>query len=154
MTMNWVKRAALFGAAAVLLASCATLRKGADQGIVRTLERHLDAGRGRELAELSQVPFLLDGEVVVLPEDVLEFWTAVASADWGLQGARIEAGSPVDDQSWRRFADTQEVRSFFKRYVDPRARLIELTGPAGEQVLVLAQEKLFSWRLLGFGVKP
>ncbi len=135
--------------ALILLGSCASIRRGADRGMIRTLDRYLSQGRGEEIARMTQLPFLVDGEVVALAQDVRDFWVAVADAGWRLADWVLDTGSPVDEGTWKVFAQTQEVRSFFLNYVGEKARLLELSDGEGGRALLLVQERLFSWRILG-----
>ena len=135
--------------ALIPLGSCATLRYGADSGMVRKLDAYLSQGRGDEIARMTQLPFLLDGEVVLLSQDVRDFWDGVVHAGWRLAGWVVAEGTPVGQDTWKMFAQTQEVRSFFHNYVGKRARLLELTDERGGRALLLVQERAFSWRILG-----
>ena len=145
-------RALIAAAVLAMLGSCATLRRTADQGVVDRVERHLRLGDGEALARMSQVPFLLDGEVVVLPEDIRGFWDAVAAGSWTLSDAALRSGAAVDEVSWRLFAPTQEARAFFRNYGPEGARLLELENDGGERVLVLFHEKPFKRVLLALAI--
>jgi hypothetical protein len=110
--------------AALLLTSCASIQRSRDEGEVRQLADLINSGQPQKLYSISGTPFLLDGEIVPLPEDVSAFWTGIVKAGFRVQGAALESGVPVTAESYRQFADTMEVNSFFSRYVKDDARIL------------------------------
>jgi len=137
-------------AAAVVLVSCASIQRSQDQGTVRQVASLVNAGNAAQLASLSASPFLVDGEVVPLAADVASFWQGVVKAGFRVEGATLDRGDPVGADSFRSFADTMEVKSFFAQYVKKGARVVELTTSAGARVRLLVRSQLFSWKILGF----
>jgi hypothetical protein len=99
---------------------------------------------------MSETPFLLDGEIVLLPADVSAFWTGIVKAGFRVQGAALESGVPVTADSHRQFADTMEVKSFFARYVKDNARILEMSTSSGRRIRILTRSTWFSWTILGF----
>jgi hypothetical protein len=136
-------------AAALALASCASIQRSQDQGKVREVADLINAGDSAKLATLSASPFLLDGEIVPLPADVASFWQGISKAGFRVEGAALDRGVPVAADSYKDFADTMEVKSFFARYVK-NARVIDLTTSAGRRIRLLTMSQWFSWKILGF----
>jgi hypothetical protein len=137
-------------AAAVALVSCASIQRSQDQGTVREVANLINSGDSTKLASLSASPFLLDGEIVPLPTDVVSFWQGIAKAGFRVEGAMLDHGAPVGAVSYKDFADTMEVKSFFSRYVKDGARVLELTISAGTRIRLLTRSQWFSWKILGF----
>jgi hypothetical protein len=136
-------------AAVLALASCATLQKSADAGVVHRVAALLDAGDAKGLAALSAVPFLVDGDVVVLPDDVAAFWAAAVKGGFKVAGAALDAGTAVGADSYGQFASTMEVKSYFARYVPTGSRIIDLTSSSGARLRLLVHSGFFSTRLYG-----
>ncbi len=134
----------------VALASCASLQRSQDQEKVRQVAALINSGDSARLASLSASPFLLDGEIVPLSADVASFWQGIAKAGFRVEGAALDRGTPVSAESYRDFADTMEVKSFFSRYVKDGARVLELTTSAGTRIRLLTQSRWFSWKIMGF----
>ena len=134
----------------VVLASCASIQRSQDQGTVRQVANLINSGDSSRLASLSASPFLLDGEIVPLPADVASFWQGIAKAGFRVEGAALDKGAPVGAESYRDFADTMEVKSFFGRYVKDGTRVLELTTNAGTRIRLLTTSQWFSWKILGF----
>jgi hypothetical protein len=99
---------------------------------------------------MSAVPFLLDQEIVVLPDDVAAFWQTVANAGFRVTEPTLERGAPVTEQSYLEFSDSMEVRSFFRRHLSPGTRLLELATSKGQRLLLLTSKNWFSTRIHGF----
>jgi len=137
-------------AAAVALASCASIQRSQDQGTVREVANLINSGDSAKLATLSASPFLIDGEIVPLPTDVVSFWQGIARAGFRVEGAALDHGAPVGADSYKDFADTMEVKSFFTRYVKDGARVLELTTAAGTRIRLLTRSQGFGWKILGF----
>jgi hypothetical protein len=142
--------AAAVCAASFLLVSCASLQRSADSGVVRRVADLINAGDSRKIAALSAIPFLVDGEVVVLPADVASFWSDAAKAGFKVDGAALDAGTVVGADSYRQFADTMEVKAFFTRYVPGGSRVLAMTTASGSHVLLIVHSGFFSTKLYGF----
>jgi hypothetical protein len=136
--------------ASVALASCASIQLSQDRGTVRQVADLINSGDSARLASLSASPFLLDGEIVPLAGDVASFWQGIAKAGFRVEGAALEKGAPVGPESYKDFADTMEVRSFFSQYVKNGARVLELTTSAGARIRLLTRSQWFSWKILAF----
>ena len=137
-------------AAALMLTSCASIQRSRDQGAVHQLADLINSGQSQKLASMSVTPFLLDGEIVLLPSDVSAFWAGIIKAGFRVQGAALENGVPVTAESYRQFADTMEVKSFFSRYVKDKARILEMSTSSGRRIRILTRSTWFSWNILGF----
>lgn len=137
-------------AAAIALASCASIQRAQDQGRVGQIARLINSGDAVKLAAMSAVPFLLDQEIIPLGADVATFWRDIAKAGYKVSGPELEKGSPVSADSFRAFADTMEVKAFFARYVKKGARVLELSTGDGRRIVLLVRYTLFSRTLYGF----
>jgi hypothetical protein len=136
-------------AAVLTLSSCASIQRGADEGVVRQVAGLINSGDAKALASMSVTPFLVDGEIVPLSADVAAFWAGIVSAGFRVDGAALDAGTPVAADSFRQFAGTMEVRLWFSRYAKD-ARIISLSANGGRHILLAARPDLFTWKLLGF----
>jgi len=137
-------------AAALALSSCASVQRFQDEGDIGRVAGLINAGRSEALAGMSLTPFLLDQEVIAIPTDVSAFWETVARAGFRVEGAVLARGLPVSSDSYREFADTMEVKSFFSQYVKSGSRILELETSAGRKVLLLGRSEWFAWKLQGF----
>ena len=145
-----IRKLVLLFAAAVALASCASIQRAQDQGRVGQIARLINSGEAEKLTALSAVPFLLDQEIIPLRADIAAFWKDVVKAGYKVEGPELEKGSPVSADSYRVFADTMEAKAFFARYVKKGARVLELSTGDGRKIVLLVRDTLFSRTLYGF----
>jgi hypothetical protein len=137
--------AAVACAAALILASCASLQHSWDQGNMESVAKLINEGQSAKLAAMSSTPFLVDGEIVVLKADVAGFWDGIIKAGYKVDSPELETAAPVTGDSSRQFADTMEVRAFFAQYVKKDTRILEMkTAGRGGRVLLLVKDSLFS----------
>lgn len=145
-----IRKLVLLFAAAVTLASCASIQRAQDQGRVGGIARLINSGQAEELAAMSAVPFLLDQEIIPLRADLTTFWQGVVKAGYKVEGPELEKGSPVNAESYRAFADTMEAKAFFARSVKKGARVLELSTSGDRRIVLLVRYTLFSRTLYGF----
>jgi hypothetical protein len=145
-----IRKLVLLFAAAVTLASCASIQRAQDKGRVGQIARFINSGEAEKLATMSAVPFLLDQEIIPLRADVASFWKDVVGAGYKVEGPELERGLPVNAESYRAFADTMEAKAFFARYVKKGARVLELSTSGGRRIVLLVRDTLFSRTLYGF----
>jgi hypothetical protein len=140
--------AAVACAAALVLASCASLQHSWDQGNVSTIAKLINAGQSSKLAAMSSTPFLVDGEIVALKPDVAGFWDGIIKAGYKVEGPQLGAAAPVSTESYKQFADTFEVKAFFAQYVKKDTRILELKTSTGTSVLLIIKDALFSKKII------
>jgi len=133
-----------------VLASCASYQHLWDQGAVRQVVELLNTGQAPKLASMSVTPFLVDGEIVLLKGDVSSFWDGVVKAGFRVDDAALDQGTPVTADSYRQFADTMEVKSFFSQYVRKDSRMLSMTGRTGSHVLLLMRRDSLYLKIIGF----
>ena len=147
-----MRRLLVVASCAILLAlsSCASLQRSSDQGAVKDVADLINSGQAQKLAAMSDTPFLVDQEIVLLKADVKSFWDGVVKAGFRVQGAALEEASPADAASYTQFADTFEVKSFFSRYVKKGTRVLRMSTSGGTHILLLMRSDWFSKKLIGF----
>jgi len=99
---------------------------------------------------MSAVPFLLDQEIVVLPQDVAAFWDTIAAVGFQVTEPALETGEPVGPDSYKLFYDSFEVRTYFKKYLKPNARLLTLSVHGGQRLLLLVRDRFGRRTVYGF----
>jgi hypothetical protein len=135
-------------AAALALASCASLQHGWDRGNVDTVAQLINDGQGAKLSAMSGSPFLVDGEVVPLKADVAGFWDGIIKAGYKVQGPQLGSAFLAGADSYKQFADTMEVRAFFANYVKKDTRILELKTSAGKSILLIVKDSLFAKKVI------
>jgi len=137
-------------AAAIALASCASLQYSWDRGSVESVVALINTGQAAKLSSISTTPFLVDGEIVLLKADVAGFWDGIVKSGYKVENPVLQSGEPVSPDGYKRFADTMEVRAFFAQYVKKDNRILELKTSAGGRILLLMHDGWFSKSIQGF----
>jgi hypothetical protein len=141
----------IIAAATLLLSSCASFQRGWDQGNVDMVAKLINSGQGQKLAAMSATPFLVDGEIVALKPDVASFWNGIVKAGFKVEGATLTQGAPITEESYKQFAGTMEVKSFFMQYVKKDARILELrTATSGDRILLIFRDSWGTKTIYGF----
>ncbi len=151
-TSRWRPRRRAFMAvfaASLLFSSCAGLQRSRDRGDARLVADLINSGKPQELARMSAVPFLLDGEIVTLPADVAAFWQNALKSGFRVPNPELGRALPLKADSYKEFADSMEVKTFFKKYADRDARLLELESSSGRKVLLLLKDSWGTRKLYG-----
>ena len=132
----------------LFLGACTTFQRWHDEGDLKKVSELLSQGKAGELASASQTPFILDGEIILLKDDLGTLWTQLVKSGFQLPGAvLVEGRKPADD-----FGTGLEVKAFFKKYLTPETRVLEARLPSGDRYLFLIDSggwgrfKILGWK--------
>jgi hypothetical protein len=135
--------------ATVVLVGCATFPDGRFERSAQTIVDAINAGDVQELIDRTRTPFLLDGEIVILDRDIEIFWQNAIEAGFRVDEATADA-VPLDEGSFRDFADTMEVRAFFERYItSKKGAVVELRTGTYRILLLLERQGMGDCLILG-----
>jgi hypothetical protein len=123
-----------------LLASCSTTPPSQDVKRLDQLLTELSASDEDRIIALTANPFLLDGEIIAREEDLRSLWQNLKAAGFSFAGAKVGIVAPVNDASFKRFADTKETQAFFAKYLTKDAAVVEVETAKGV-VLILSGGK-------------
>lgn len=149
-----IKRAALL-LLCVGIFSCASLQQKRYDGSVEEVIAWINAGRTAELAALTKTPFLLDREIIILAQDIEEFWSRAVEAGFRIPAPRFIESFPVAPDTYKTFGSTMEVKSFFQKYVTERAYVVNVETESTILRFLMDRVKLGEIRILGMaGPEP
>jgi len=134
----------------VLLASCASIQRSKDEGNIERISELVNAGQAEKLTAMTELPFLLDQEIIVLAKDVATFWSTIVEVGFKVEEPALERGVKVGSESYKEFYDSMEVQTFFKKYLKKQSRLLELKTSTGQKILLLVTDTLFTRTIHGF----
>jgi hypothetical protein len=137
----------LFAGMLLVLGACVTFKVDEDE--ITKIIKLINAGDNKKLAQITQIPFLLDGEIIALQDDAGLLWQNLAQAKFTMRNAELVELVPVDKDTYKLFADTWEVDVFFKKYVPPKSMLAKLKADNGNFLLLLDGEKKGYAQILG-----
>ncbi|MCG8477966.1 MAG: hypothetical protein MI724_02645 [Spirochaetales bacterium] len=132
------------------LASCATVPVSQREGRVEALVEELNTADIERLAELSARPFLFDGEIVILESDLNTMWTNLRAAGFAFDAATLDELGPVDEDTYRAFGDSMDVRAWFDRYAAEDAGLATVRTTHGTFLILTGDRDGRTPRIFGF----
>jgi hypothetical protein len=135
---------------AVFLASCASIQRSKDEGNVERISELINTGQAEKLTAMTEVPFLLDQEIIVLETDMATFWSTIVEVGFKVEEPTLEQGVVIGPASYARFYESMEVETFFKKYLEKKSRLLELKTNTGQRILLLVTDTLFRRTIHGF----
>ena len=143
-------RKLLLGALCASLFGCATFAPRRFERSAGRIIGLVNSGQAAELASMSQTPFLLDGELMLLDRDVAELWSGMIKAGIKIGPAASVKALPLDGESFKRFASTMEAKTFFEKYVSDRGSLVVLQAGSSRILLLLERGKRGRTLIVGF----
>jgi hypothetical protein len=143
--------AAAFAALLILLiGACTTTPYSQREENVQKIVELIQKGESAALIAQSQLPFLFDGEIVMLERDLRTLWTNLAEAGFSLQNPQIEYLGPAGRYSYSPFADSMEVRTFFKKYLPEKSSIVRITAENGVFFLLLGPKVEKAPAIIGY----
>jgi hypothetical protein len=134
----------------LLLASCASIQRSKDEGNIERISELINTGQADKLTAMTELPFLLDQEIIALAKDVATFWSTIVEVGFKVEEPALERGVKVGPESYQEFYESMEVKTFFKKYLNKRSRLLELKTSTGQRILLLVTDTLFTRTIHGF----
>jgi hypothetical protein len=136
--------------------ACASLRYNQKQEDILGIVELVNSGQEELLADLCQIPFLFDGEILMMRGDAGIVWRNLISAGFQLSQAEVSGIEKTGEESYLQFGDTMDVRTFFAKYVPPTARLALVKSADFSLTLILNDKDEESGypRILGIRVEP
>jgi hypothetical protein len=110
----------------------------------------INTGEVEKLGEMTQTPFLLDGEIILLDEDMASFWRNIFEAGFRVNEPMIRESSAVGTDTYREFGETMEVSSFFEKYLSDRSHVVYVDTTSFSLVFLLDRARWGKVRILGF----
>jgi len=137
----------LYGSALLLslflIFSCSTVPPSKNPNRIGGLIKELNTASEDRLVELSSLPFLLDGEIIVREQDLRTLWHNLRSAGFTFAEADVKAVTPVDPSSYLKFGDNKEVQAFFKKYVAKDSAVAEIQTKYGTFLIITGGRNWF-----------
>lgn len=136
---------------AVLLSACSTLNFAAKEETVLEVVNLINYGTPEELQSLSDLPFVLDGEIVFSGGTITDFWTGLRASGFLLRDAVPVVIQEVAPGTSSRFSTSREMEIFFEKHLVEKAVCVDLETADGVFHLLLGEKRGDYPVILGFG---
>jgi len=137
-------------AVVLFLFSCATVKSVPRPRAVERLMELVNSGDSEMVSSLTNMPMIIDGEIVQRETDIRNFWDLVAKARFAVNTGEAFYTEKVGDESYLLFGDSMEVRTFFEKYVPKTAVTVTVEGKAGRYIFLLSGRKGRYTYIFGF----
>jgi hypothetical protein len=125
----------------VVLSSCASVQVVQKEGDVLKIIDLVNQGDSETLKALSRVPFLFDGEIIILESDVKILWENVVNAGFKLPSAEVAAITEAAEQDSAVFGGSMETATYFSKYLPETARIADVRSGSMQVLLLLDGKK-------------
>jgi len=147
-----IKKAFIAGLAVLTFLSCATVPIAENEKSVEKVVDLFNRGETEKLSDLSQKPFLFDGEIILMQQDLDIFYGNLTNAGFVIDDYSIASLDRVDDDTYKNFAETMEVEVFFNKYIESSAVVATIKAKNGTFLLLLDGRKGLYPLIHGFKV--
>ena len=110
----------------------------------------INSGQSDSLSAMTDIPFLLDGEILLLQKDTTDFWQTIVQAGFTIPNPQLIEVFSIDDTAFTYFAETMEVESFFKKYASENSHIAIIETADIKILLLLKRTKTKEMKLIGF----
>ncbi|MDC7218486.1 MAG: hypothetical protein PQJ59_00995 [Spirochaetales bacterium] len=108
-------------------------------------------GKADTLIGTSSRPFLFESEILPSESMLNDLWQGLIDAGVTFDDPQVREVRVVDGESFKVFAETWEVETWFKNYVSQPAYLVFLDTQDQQLVIVLDRNRKNDRPLMGFG---
>jgi len=134
----------------LLAAGCSTLAfAGKEETILEVVEL-INFGEPDNLIEISQPPFILDGEILFSESTVSTFWKGFRESGFLLKNANPVVIEEVTTVTSSKFSESREMEIYFNKYLVEKALCVDLETSEGVVYLLLGEKMGDYPRILGF----
>ena len=134
----------------ILLASCSTVPFARRESSVKAVTALVNAKDHQKLIRLSETPFLLDEEIIIMPGDVAFFWETALQNGLVIKEYTVESITPGEAEDYKYFSDSREIEIFFTKYVHEDSSIAKITSSSGVFFLLLTGKDGRYPRIFGF----
>ena len=132
----------------LIITACVTFVVEEDE--VLAIIELINGAKVDELTNICQTPFLLDGEIIALADDVKTLWANLKSVGFKINKPEVMEITPVTDDTAKLFSDSWEVSVFFEKYVPENSVVAKIKSENGTFLLLLDGEIMGFAQILGF----
>jgi len=124
-----MKKLCIIFAVILILSSCSSFKQRKFTNTADSIISFINTGKIDQMNSMTDTPFILDGEVILLAGDMDLFWRNISNAGFVINNPVYTDTFAVGDDDYKIFEDTMEVESFFKNYIseDAKIMIIETT---------------------------
>ena len=133
----------------LFIASCATVDIGSSYEREQKAVSMVNEGSTALLVDNTAVPFVFEGEILLRRSDIEAVWENLAANGFSIQNPEIIRSKRVRADTYMTFAETEEMRMYFGKYIGPSTTVVEIRAANGEFRLLIGADVEGYPQLLG-----
>ncbi len=145
-----MKKMCIIFAGIMVLSNCSSIREKKYTGTADTIISFINTGKIEQMNDITDTPFILDEEIIILSEDMDSFWRNISNAGFVINDPVFTDTFIVKDDDYKAFADKMEVESFFKNYISEEARIMIIETADFRLIFLLDNTGKGEIRIKGF----
>jgi hypothetical protein len=131
------------------LSMCATINLVQEEKNVMGIIEVINSGNSEKLIECSRVPFLLDGEIIMMEQDITMLWTNLMSGGFTIEEAVVTHIQKIDKAAYKEFENNMEIEAYFQKYLPGKAVLSRVSTKDGDYLFLTGKGKKGTTLLYG-----
>jgi hypothetical protein len=125
----------------LLLTGCTTFNvKDREAGIYKIID-FINNGESEKLVTSSRIPFLYDGEIILLQKDIRLIWNTLSESNFSIKDPEITAMDNIDEQTYTVFTTSMEGKVFFKRHLPKKTVITTVSAKNGTYYFLTGGDK-------------
>jgi hypothetical protein len=133
----------------ISLSSCTSIYMSKSQDAAEDVVRSLNSGESELPMEMSTVPFIFDGEIVIANSSVSRIWNGLVGAGFTVTNPVVTSISPVISDDYALFRSSWEMEVFFENRIPKYTYKVTIEGVSGEVLLLMNRDEDRNYRVVG-----
>ncbi|MBN2444503.1 MAG: hypothetical protein JXJ04_24290 [Spirochaetales bacterium] len=125
----------------LLITGCTTLNVKEQESGINNIIELINKGESEKLIAASRIPFLYDGEIILLQKDMSLLWDSLCKAGFSIDDPEVTTISYIDDNTYALFTASMEGKAFFKRHLPDKTIVTALSAKEGNYYFLTGSRK-------------
>ena len=125
----------------LLFTGCTTLNVNEQEAGINKIIDLINKGESERLIASSKIPFIYDGEIILLKKDIILIWKGLSEAGFSINAPRVHAISYVDENTYMFFTPSMDGKVFFKRHLPKKTIITTLATQEGRYYFLTGSKK-------------
>jgi PBP1b-binding outer membrane lipoprotein LpoB len=145
-----MKKILIILAVIIIFSSCSCFKVREYTDTADSIISFINSGKIEQMNSMTDIPFILDDEIIMLKGDMDIFWRNIINAGFSINDAVYTDTFDVESGDFKLFADKMEVESYFKNYITEEAKIILIEAKNFRLIFLLDENDKGEIRIKGF----
>lgn len=145
-----MKKICIILAVVAIFSACSSFRIRKYTNTADSVISFINTGKIDQIHVITDTPFILDEEIIMLKGDMDLFWRNIINAGFAINNPEYTDTFDVETDDYKLFADKMEVDSFFKNYISKDAKIMLIETADFRLIFLLDENNKGEIRIKGF----